>query len=149
MAPDPHEPPKRQPYDNAACESFMKPLKYEEVYRSDTANWPRPMHRAASSGTRSQQTALHSARAMSRCRVEEERREYPMTLLERISSGGAPPCPDLSHSQPRMTERGADRSTYASLRPLSRRSELRPRVTYPQRSGLSGWITANPVVAND
>ena len=23
------------PYDNAACESFMKTLKYEEVYRSE------------------------------------------------------------------------------------------------------------------
>jgi len=23
------------PYDNAACESFMKTLKYEEVYRQD------------------------------------------------------------------------------------------------------------------
>jgi transposase InsO family protein len=26
---------KGNPYDNAACESFMKTLKYEEVYRND------------------------------------------------------------------------------------------------------------------
>ena len=26
---------KANPYDNAACESFMKTLKYEEVYRSE------------------------------------------------------------------------------------------------------------------
>jgi transposase InsO family protein len=26
---------KGNPYDNAACESFMKTLKYEEVYRSE------------------------------------------------------------------------------------------------------------------
>jgi transposase InsO family protein len=26
---------KGNPYDNAACESFMKTLKYEEVYRQD------------------------------------------------------------------------------------------------------------------
>ena len=27
------------PYDNAACESFMKTLKYEEVYRNDYRNF--------------------------------------------------------------------------------------------------------------
>jgi len=27
--------PKGNPWDNAACESFMKTLKYEEVYRSE------------------------------------------------------------------------------------------------------------------
>ena len=26
---------KRNPWDNAACESFLKTLKYEEVYRSE------------------------------------------------------------------------------------------------------------------
>ena len=26
---------KGNPYDNAACESFMKALKYEEVYRNE------------------------------------------------------------------------------------------------------------------
>lgn len=26
---------KGNPYDNAACESFMKTLKYEEVYRNE------------------------------------------------------------------------------------------------------------------
>ena len=26
---------KGNPYDNAACESFMKTLKYEEIYRND------------------------------------------------------------------------------------------------------------------
>jgi transposase InsO family protein len=26
---------KGNPYDNGACESFMKTLKYEEVYRND------------------------------------------------------------------------------------------------------------------
>ncbi len=26
---------KANPYDNAQCESFMKTLKYEEVYRAD------------------------------------------------------------------------------------------------------------------
>jgi transposase InsO family protein len=26
---------KGNPYDNAACESFMKTLKYEEVYRQE------------------------------------------------------------------------------------------------------------------
>jgi transposase InsO family protein len=30
------------PYDNAACESFMKTLKYEEVYRRNTATCRRP-----------------------------------------------------------------------------------------------------------
>ena len=29
---------KGNPYDNAACESFMKTLKYEEVYRQDYRN---------------------------------------------------------------------------------------------------------------
>lgn len=31
---DQHE-SQRDPYDNAACESFMKTLKYEEVYRNE------------------------------------------------------------------------------------------------------------------
>ena len=29
---------KGNPYDNAACESFMKTLKYEEVYRQEYRN---------------------------------------------------------------------------------------------------------------
>ena len=36
---------KGNPYDNAACESFMKSLKYEEVYR----NQYRDFHEARSS----------------------------------------------------------------------------------------------------
>jgi transposase InsO family protein len=31
---------KGNPYDNAACESFMKTLKYEEVYRQDYRDLP-------------------------------------------------------------------------------------------------------------
>ena len=31
---------KGNPYDNAACESFMKTLKYEEVYRNDYRDFP-------------------------------------------------------------------------------------------------------------
>jgi putative transposase len=31
---------KGNPYDNAACESFMKTLKYEEVYRQEYRNLP-------------------------------------------------------------------------------------------------------------
>ena len=31
---------KRNPYDNAACESFMKTLKYEEVYRNEYRDFP-------------------------------------------------------------------------------------------------------------
>ena len=30
---------KGNPYDNAACESFMKTLKYEEVYRNEYNDW--------------------------------------------------------------------------------------------------------------
>src|SRR5437016_9005388 len=30
---------KGNPWDNAACESFMKTLKYEEVYRTEYRNW--------------------------------------------------------------------------------------------------------------
>ena len=30
---------KGNPYDNAACESFMKTLKYEEVYRNEYRDW--------------------------------------------------------------------------------------------------------------
>ena len=32
---------KGNPYDNAACESFMKTLKYEEVYRNEYRDLPR------------------------------------------------------------------------------------------------------------
>ena len=31
---------KGNPYDNAACESFMKTLKYEEVYRNEYRDFP-------------------------------------------------------------------------------------------------------------
>ena len=37
------------PWDNAACESFMKTLKYEEVYRSEYRDQPTPMLASASS----------------------------------------------------------------------------------------------------
>ena len=33
---------KANPWDNAACESFMKTLKYEEVSATNIAIWPRP-----------------------------------------------------------------------------------------------------------
>ena len=36
---DQHE-SQRDPYDNAACESFMKTLKYEEVYRNEYRDLP-------------------------------------------------------------------------------------------------------------
>ena len=32
---------KGNPYDNAACESFMKTLKYEEVYRNEYRDFQR------------------------------------------------------------------------------------------------------------
>jgi putative transposase len=53
---------KRNPYDNAACESFMKTLKYEEVYRNEY----RDFHDARSSIGEFlervyNQTLLHSA----------------------------------------------------------------------------------------
>ena len=31
---------KANPWDNAACESFMKTLKWEEVYRSEYRDLP-------------------------------------------------------------------------------------------------------------
>jgi putative transposase len=53
---------KGNPYDNAACESFMKTLKYEEVYRNDY----RDFHEARASigeflDSVYNQTRLHSA----------------------------------------------------------------------------------------
>jgi transposase InsO family protein len=44
---------KANPWDNAACESFMKTLKYEEVLRNeyrglDEALTPRPAPRSSS-----------------------------------------------------------------------------------------------------
>ena len=50
------------PYDNAACESFMKTLKYEEVYRTEYRDLPDAL---ASIGEFIEkvynQTRLHSA----------------------------------------------------------------------------------------
>ena len=50
------------PYDNAACESFMKTLKYEEVYRNEYRDLPDAL---ASIGEFIEQvynqTRLHSA----------------------------------------------------------------------------------------
>jgi transposase InsO family protein len=37
------------PYDNAKCESFMKTLKYEEVYRQEYCDLPMPAHRSSDS----------------------------------------------------------------------------------------------------
>ena len=53
---------KGNPWDNAACESFMKTLKYEEVYRNEY----RDFHEARASigeflGSVYNQTRLHSA----------------------------------------------------------------------------------------
>jgi transposase InsO family protein len=53
------------PYDNAACESFMKTLKYEEVYRTEYRDLPDAL---ASIGEFIEkiynQTRLHSAPAL-------------------------------------------------------------------------------------
>ena len=40
---------KGNPYDNAACESFMKTLKYEEVYRNEYRDFHDAHARSASS----------------------------------------------------------------------------------------------------
>jgi len=53
---------KANPYDNAACESFMKTLKYEEVYRNEYRDFQEA--RASISeflGSVYDQTRLHSA----------------------------------------------------------------------------------------
>jgi Integrase core domain len=44
---------KGNPYDNAACESFMKTLKYEEVYRQEYRNKAEARPRSNSSSIRS------------------------------------------------------------------------------------------------
>ena len=63
------------PYDNATCESFMKTLKYEEVYRQEYRTWPmRAFHRTVPRKSLQRQTAplgsgLPSRRSSSNARL--------------------------------------------------------------------------------
>ena len=53
---------KGNPYDNAACESFMKTLKYEEVYRNEYRDFQEALARIGEFLERVyNQTRLHSA----------------------------------------------------------------------------------------
>ena len=80
-------------YDNAACESFMKTLKHEEVYRNEY----RDFHDAhASIGEFLErvynQKRLHSARVCSASRVREGR--HVMSNAYNTWAGSAPATPD-------------------------------------------------------
>ena len=83
---------KGNPYDNAACESFMKTLKYEEVYRNEY----RDFHDArASIGEFLErvynQKRLHSASGVcSTGRVREQR--HGMRSACQLPKRGLCPC---------------------------------------------------------
>ena len=70
---------KGNPYDNAACESFMKTLKYEEVYRNEY----RDFHEARASigeflDRVYNQKRLHSALGyVPPAEFEQNRRSHP------------------------------------------------------------------------
>ena len=135
---------KGNPYDNAACESFMKTLKYEEVYRSEYRDLADAYARSASSWNASQSTtAAFGSGLCPACRVRAERREYSMTLLrdESFSSGAAPSPRDLSHSG---QNDGARRQI--ARPPLISAPEsalgLRPRSALSSAQVLPEWITS-------
>ena len=66
---------KGNPYDNAACESFMKTLKYEEVYRNEYRDFQeaRANRRVPGTGLQSE-TATLGPRISSARRVRKRRR---------------------------------------------------------------------------
>ena len=65
---------KGNPYDNAACESFMKTLKYEEVYRNEYRDFHDARARSASSWKRLQsETPALGSGLCSAGRVRERR----------------------------------------------------------------------------
>jgi putative transposase len=85
---------KGNPYDNAACESFMKTLKYEEVYRQeyrDLADAHASIERFLEkiyNGKR-----LHSA--LGYCPPVEFERSLPILASTANSAGSAPQPPHL------------------------------------------------------
>jgi putative transposase len=74
---------KGNPYDNASCESFMKTLKYEEVYRNEYRDLADAYPQVGEFIERVyNEQRLHSALGyVPACRVRTERRGRPMRLL--------------------------------------------------------------------
>ena len=126
---------KGNPYDNAACESFMKTLKYEEVYRTEYRDLADAYAQIGQFLERVyNQQRLHSALGyVPARRVRAERREYPMTWLRDESSswGRCPQTPGIYRIPAGMTERGGRSLCLRSFRPLSRRSSCVPAELYP------------------
>jgi putative transposase len=85
---------KGNPYDNAACESFMKTLKYEEVYRQEY----RDLADARASIERFLEKIYNGKRlhsALGYCPPVEFERSLPILASTANSAGSAPQPPHL------------------------------------------------------
>ena len=100
---------KGNPYDNAACESFMKTLKYEEVHRQEYRDMTEAL---ASIGELSRNLTIRSGSAR---RWVTGRR---WSLNVRFC------CPSSSHANCCVKREGALRSVFSGMRNLSVRCVL-------------------------
>ena len=143
---------KGNPYDNAACESFMKTLKQEEVYRNEY----RDFHDArASIGEFLErvynQKRLHSALGyLPPAEFENGAIVMNWNRPRRPQYGGsAPATPGFNAVAPEWLFTTGRRLPPLSFRPLSRRSGRIPALPYPPlRYFQSGSTATSPTIAS-
>ena len=136
---------KGNPYDNAACESFMKTLKYEEVYRNEYRDFHDARARSASfwnvSIIRNDCTRLSAM-----CRPPSSKTAPCNELriaIARLNTGALPLRPrDLTHLRQNGCVAGRLIARPRSFRPLSRRSGRIPAVALSSAQVLPEWITS-------
>ena len=121
---------KGNPYDNAACESFMKTLKYEEVYRNEYRDF---QEARASIGEFLErvynQKRLHSALGYVPPAEFENGATHEILALLKYG-GSAPATPGFNAVAPEWLFKGR-LSPPPPFRPPSRRSGRIPALPYP------------------
>ena len=145
---------KGNPYDNAACESFMKTLKYEEVYRNEY----RDFHEArASIGEFLErvynQKRLHSALGYVPPAEFENGAHAMRSLRASYETGALPLRPrDLTQLRQNGCFTTGRLTPPRPFRPLSRRSGRIPALPYPPlrcfQSGSTATSPCNDFSAN-
>ncbi|MGO4882342.1 MAG: IS3 family transposase [Bryobacteraceae bacterium] len=142
---------KGNPYDNAACESFMKTLKYEEVYVTSTATCMRRVRLSASSWNRPMtKSGYIPLSAMCRRRNSSNREVVLIRPLHVLLHWGlCPQTPGICRLPARMSDPlGGDSSRLRAIPAAGSALGLRPRMAISSARVLPGWTTATSPCTN-
>ena len=109
------------PYDNAACESFMKTLKQEEIYCNQYAGFRRPLHASGKSSSTTTTTGCGCTRHWD----IERRKSSSGTRLRRDIQSQLPDAAVMKYFTPPAATGRSRLITSPRLRQRTRRSALR------------------------